>query len=189
MLGHLFDTLGRKRMISGTYILSGILLAITAFLFLCVLYFVFKRRVLRPVVRLSDVVNRLAAQDYGVEPPTYEDVDEIGDMAQAIRAQLLRVVQERKDERAGGTERSRVAVRVDGAPLDGLGVGVDAGVHLARGDQSGAGEGGEVLEHFGAAVAEPWGFDGDDLECASEFVDDEGCECFGVDVFGDDQEL
>ncbi len=33
MLGHLFDTLGRKRMISGTYILSGILLAITAFLF------------------------------------------------------------------------------------------------------------------------------------------------------------
>jgi MFS family permease len=33
LLGHLFDTVGRKRMISGTYILSGILLAITAFLF------------------------------------------------------------------------------------------------------------------------------------------------------------
>jgi MFS family permease len=33
VLGHLFDTIGRKRMISGTYILSGILLAITAFLF------------------------------------------------------------------------------------------------------------------------------------------------------------
>jgi MFS family permease len=33
LLGHLFDTIGRKRMISGTYILSGILLAITAFLF------------------------------------------------------------------------------------------------------------------------------------------------------------
>jgi len=33
VLGHLFDTLGRKRMISGTYILSGVLLAITAFLF------------------------------------------------------------------------------------------------------------------------------------------------------------
>jgi MFS family permease len=32
-LGHLFDTLGRKKMISGTYILSGLLLAITAFLF------------------------------------------------------------------------------------------------------------------------------------------------------------
>ena len=33
LLGHLFDTVGRKRMISGTYILAGVLLAITAFLF------------------------------------------------------------------------------------------------------------------------------------------------------------
>ena len=33
VLGHLFDTVGRKKMISGTYILSGALLAITAFLF------------------------------------------------------------------------------------------------------------------------------------------------------------
>jgi MFS family permease len=33
LLGHLFDTVGRKKMISGTYILSGVLLAITAFLF------------------------------------------------------------------------------------------------------------------------------------------------------------
>src|SRR3954449_7151429 len=32
-LGHLFDTIGRKKMIAGTYIISGILLAITAFLF------------------------------------------------------------------------------------------------------------------------------------------------------------
>lgn len=64
---------------------SEIFLGITGFLFLCVLYFVFKRRVLRPVVRLSDIVNRLAAQDYAVEPPVYDDIDEIGDMAQAIR--------------------------------------------------------------------------------------------------------
>jgi MFS family permease len=33
LLGHLFDTVGRKKMISGTYILSGVLLAITAALF------------------------------------------------------------------------------------------------------------------------------------------------------------
>src|SRR5215210_3581852 len=33
LLGHLFDTVGRKKMISGTYILSGVLLGITAFLF------------------------------------------------------------------------------------------------------------------------------------------------------------
>ena len=33
LIGHLFDTLGRKKMIAGTYILSGVLLAITAALF------------------------------------------------------------------------------------------------------------------------------------------------------------
>ena len=33
MLGRLFDTVGRKPMIAGTYILSGVLLIITAFLF------------------------------------------------------------------------------------------------------------------------------------------------------------
>jgi MFS family permease len=32
-IGHLFDTIGRKKMIAGTYIGSGLLLAITAFLF------------------------------------------------------------------------------------------------------------------------------------------------------------
>jgi MFS family permease len=33
LIGHLFDTIGRKKMIAGTYILSGVLLAITAALF------------------------------------------------------------------------------------------------------------------------------------------------------------
>jgi MFS family permease len=33
VLGHLFDTVGRRRMISGTYLLSGVLLAISAVLF------------------------------------------------------------------------------------------------------------------------------------------------------------
>ena len=33
LLGHLFDTLGRRKMIAGTYLLSGLLLAVTAFLF------------------------------------------------------------------------------------------------------------------------------------------------------------
>ncbi len=64
--------------------LSEIVLAITGLLFLCVLYFVFRQRVLKPVVRLSDVVNRLAAQDYAVLPPYLGQIDEIGDMAQAI---------------------------------------------------------------------------------------------------------
>jgi diguanylate cyclase (GGDEF)-like protein len=64
---------------------SEVVLAVTGLMFLGVLYFVFKRRVLRPVVRLSDVMNRLAAQDYAAEPPEMDRVDEIGDMAQAIR--------------------------------------------------------------------------------------------------------
>lgn len=64
---------------------SEVVLALTALLVLCVLYFVFKQRVLRPVVKLSDVVNRLAVQDYAVEPPDASHIDEIGDMAQAIR--------------------------------------------------------------------------------------------------------
>ena len=33
LMGRLFDTIGRRRMIAGTYILSGVLLAITAWLF------------------------------------------------------------------------------------------------------------------------------------------------------------
>ncbi|WP_238011900.1 MFS transporter [Dactylosporangium sp. AC04546] len=33
VLGHLFDTIGRRKMISGTYILSGVLLAVSAWMF------------------------------------------------------------------------------------------------------------------------------------------------------------
>ncbi|KPL68672.1 DeoR faimly transcriptional regulator [Erythrobacter sp. SG61-1L] len=65
--------------------LSEVAIAVTGLLFLCVLFFVFRQRVLRPVVKLSDVVNRLAAQDFAVEPPEIGQIDEIGDMAQAIR--------------------------------------------------------------------------------------------------------
>ena len=64
---------------------SQVMLAITALMVLFVLYFVIKHRILRPVVRLSDVINRLASQDFAVEPPDYRQIDEIGDMAQAIR--------------------------------------------------------------------------------------------------------
>src|SRR3546814_9442154 len=44
-------------------LMSEIKMGATALLFLCVLYFILKQRILRPVVRLSDVVTRLAAQD------------------------------------------------------------------------------------------------------------------------------
>ncbi|HBP34902.1 MAG TPA: hypothetical protein DD675_14500 [Raoultella ornithinolytica] len=65
--------------------LSEIMVALTALMFLFVLGFILQRRVLYPVVRLSDVVQRLASQDYAVEAPQFTQIDEIGDMAQAIR--------------------------------------------------------------------------------------------------------
>jgi diguanylate cyclase (GGDEF)-like protein len=81
---------------------SEVVLAITGVLFLCVLYFIFKQRVLHPVVRLSDVVARLAAEDYAVEPPEFGQIDEIGDMAQAIRI-----------FRTNGLERQRLEAERD----------------------------------------------------------------------------
>ncbi|WP_024547886.1 diguanylate cyclase domain-containing protein [Siccibacter turicensis] len=64
--------------------LSEIMVGLTALLFLFVLGFIIRHRILRPVITLSDVVNRLATQDYAVQTPAISHVDEIGDMAQAI---------------------------------------------------------------------------------------------------------
>lgn len=60
------------------------MLGITAALFLAVLYFVLKRRVAMPLVRMTGIVTRLARQDYAVEVPLDLRRDEIGDMNQAI---------------------------------------------------------------------------------------------------------
>ncbi len=100
--------------------ISEVTLGTTGLLFLCVLYFIFKRRVLRPVVRLSDVVNRLAAQDYAVELPQYEQIDEIGDMTQAIRLfrengmERLRLEEERNVDRTARDILSRMTQRMQG---------------------------------------------------------------------------
>jgi diguanylate cyclase (GGDEF)-like protein len=99
---------------------SEIVLAGTGLLFLCVLYFIFRQRVLRPVVKLSDVVTRLAAQDYAAEPPEYGQIDEIGDMAQALRVfrdnGLVRqqLEQERDADRAVRDLLSRMTQRMQG---------------------------------------------------------------------------
>jgi diguanylate cyclase (GGDEF)-like protein len=99
---------------------SEIVLAGTGLLFLCVLYFIFRQRVLRPVVKLSDVVTRLAAQDYAAEPPQYDRIDEIGDMAQALRVfrdnGLVRqqLEQERDADRAVRDLLSRMTQRMQG---------------------------------------------------------------------------
>ncbi|RJG51761.1 diguanylate cyclase [Sphingobium terrigena] len=99
---------------------SEIVLGLTAFLSLCVLYFIFKRRVLHPVVRLSDVVGRLARQDYAVEAPEYDQIDEIGDMAQAIRIfrenglERQRLEAERAADQAMRALLSRMTQRMQG---------------------------------------------------------------------------
>lgn len=102
-------------------------LAITGLLFLCVLYFIFKQRVLNPVVRLSDVVTRLAAQDYAAEPPNLSQIDEIGDMAQAIRVfrenglERQRLEEERDADRILRDLLSRMTQRMQGCDsLEGL---------------------------------------------------------------------
>jgi diguanylate cyclase (GGDEF)-like protein len=99
---------------------SEIVLGITGLLFLGVLFFVFRQRVLRPVVRLSDVVSRLAAQDYAVEAPDYNQIDEIGDMAQAIRVfrengiERQRLEEERNADQTLRSLLSRMTQRMQG---------------------------------------------------------------------------
>jgi len=101
--------------------ISEIALALTALLVLCVLYFVFKRRVLHPVVKLSDVVNRLAVQDFAAEPPAVDHIDEIGDMAQAIRIfrenglERQRLEGERDADRTMRDLLSRMTQRMQGS--------------------------------------------------------------------------
>ncbi|KKB80939.1 diguanylate cyclase [Devosia soli] len=61
------------------------LLALTALVFLSVLYFVLMRRVARPLHQMSGIVRRLAHQDYDVQLVRDGRRDEIGDMNEAIQ--------------------------------------------------------------------------------------------------------
>lgn len=66
-------------------LVARVMLALTALLFLGVLYFVLRRRVSIPLTRMTGIVTRLARQDYSVEVPTDRRRDEIGDMSNAIQ--------------------------------------------------------------------------------------------------------
>jgi diguanylate cyclase (GGDEF)-like protein len=66
-------------------LLAKIMLGVTALLFLGVLYFVLRRRVSVPLMRMTGIVARLAKQDYAVEVPSYGRRDEIGDITNAIQ--------------------------------------------------------------------------------------------------------
>ena len=64
---------------------AKLMLALTAAVFLGVLYFVLRRRIAIPLKRMTSIVNRLALQDYAVEVPSDYRHDEIGDMNDAIQ--------------------------------------------------------------------------------------------------------
>lgn len=85
---------------------AEVMLSVTALLFLCVLFFVFRQRVLRPVVKLSDVVTRLAAHDYEAVPPNISQVDEIGDMAEALRIFRATGIERQRLERERDADRA-----------------------------------------------------------------------------------
>lgn len=99
---------------------SQAVLAATGLLVLFVLGFIIRERVLRPVVRLSDVVTRLAAQDYAAEPPEVGRIDEIGDMAQALRVfrenglERQRLEEERARDRQQRDLLARMTQRMQG---------------------------------------------------------------------------
>ena len=73
------------------------MLGLTGALFLAVLYFVLRRRVAMPLIRMTGIVGRLAKQDYTVEVPADSRRDEIGEMNTAIEI-----------FRANGIERDRL---------------------------------------------------------------------------------
>ncbi len=65
-------------------ILVNIMLALTALSFIAMLYFVFNRRTVKPIVEMQGVVSRLADGDYTLDVPHRQRQDEIGDMARAV---------------------------------------------------------------------------------------------------------
>jgi methyl-accepting chemotaxis protein len=72
---------------SGAYdmtVLVNIMVALTALSFVAMLYLVFDRRTVKPIVEMREVVARLADRDYAVDVPHRQRQDEIGDMARAV---------------------------------------------------------------------------------------------------------
>ena len=65
-------------------LVAKVMLAATGALFLAVLYFVLRRRVVKPLMQMTGIVSRLAKQDYTVEMPVERRADEIGEMNDAI---------------------------------------------------------------------------------------------------------
>ncbi len=66
------------------------------------------------------------------------------------------------------------------------------GLELAAGffrNDHGAGQDGDILQHGLAAIAKARGFDGQHVEHAAQFVQNQGRQGFAIDVFGNDQQV
>jgi len=64
--------------------ISLIVIAATAASMVAIIYLFFGRGVVRPLAELSEIVKRLADEDYSVAPPPTRRTDEIGDLIRAI---------------------------------------------------------------------------------------------------------
>ncbi|HEY4343875.1 MAG TPA: methyl-accepting chemotaxis protein [Parvibaculum sp.] len=64
--------------------LVDIILLLTAASFISILYFIFQRRTVNPLLEMQGVVTYLAGAKYDIEVPHHDRTDEIGDMARAV---------------------------------------------------------------------------------------------------------
>ncbi len=88
--------------------ISNIVSALNSLVFLTLLYFVFSRRMVGPIVNMASVVERLAKRDFAVTIPYKDQQDEIGVLAAAteiLKQNGLEVERLRKEE----VERGRAA--------------------------------------------------------------------------------
>ncbi len=87
---------------------AEIMLAVTGALFVAVLYFVLRRRVAMPLMRMTGIVSRLAKQDYTVELPVDRRGDEIGEMNEAIDVFRTNLIErERLDSERRADQRTK----------------------------------------------------------------------------------
>ena len=97
---------------------AAAMMALTALTALMVLYFVFIRRVVRPLGQVSDALTRLSGDDLAVSVTGTERQDEIGDLARAV--QVFKDTMERSARLAAAQETERHAKEQRTAHLEQL---------------------------------------------------------------------
>jgi methyl-accepting chemotaxis protein len=99
-------------------LVAGLMAVLTAAAAIAAMYGFFGRKVVRPVVQLSSIVSRLAAQDYTAELPASDRKDEIGEMIGAVRVfkeNALAKLQLEQEQAAEREKRERGAVQMEAA--------------------------------------------------------------------------